>query len=159
MLLLPSPKREWLLRTTITGLEKSWRACICSNVVVRVKTFIQILMAVLSLGVSSPLPVCAAGMPETGMPCCCAVSSSCKCHSDEPCKTSCEVSQAQAFDKQLPARTAFKPFHNGCGLLFSIAPVTIKYLVPAPVVSRRDSDASPPFCGGPPQAILRLWLI
>ena len=121
------------------------------------KTFIQILMAVLALGVSSPQPVCAAGTSEVGKTCCCTGSPVCKCQPDKPCKQSCTLVKVQAFDKQMPARLTFGSEANL--LVFLSAPTTIKHPVAAPIISRRDANASPPFGGAPPQAMLRLWLI
>jgi hypothetical protein len=54
---------------------------------------------------------------------------------------------------------ALVPSSHGGTLLFSIAPTKIKYLVLVPVLHQRDLNASPPFGGAPPQAMLRLWLI
>jgi hypothetical protein len=123
------------------------------------KTFIQILMAVLALGVSSPQPVCAAGASEAGKVCCCTGSPVCKCHPDKPCKQSCTLVKVQAFDKQISARLALMPGSEATLLFFWAVPTKIKYPVVAPIVSRRDTNASPPFGGAPPQAMLRLWLI
>jgi hypothetical protein len=127
-------------------------------VVVHLKTFVQILMAVLALGVSSPEPACAAGTSEPGKTCCCTGAPVCNCHPDKPCKQSCALVQVHAFDKQIPNKTAFTPSYLGV-LLFSIAPAKIKYPVLAPLAPQRNVNASPPFGGSPPQAMLRLWLI
>ena len=93
------------------------------------------------------------------MTCCCAGSPDCTCHPGTPCKQSCVLVQVQTLDKQIPARISFASAFRGGAFLFAIAPTTIKYLVFAPVAHRRDLNASPPFGGAPPQAILRLWLI
>jgi hypothetical protein len=128
-------------------------------VAVRLKTFFQILMAVLALGMGYPQSACAAGTPEAGKTCCCADNPG-KCHSENPCKPSCAHVQVQVIiDKQLPARMALAPSPHGNTLLFSIAPTTVKYLVLVSVVHRGALNASPPFGGSPPQARLCLWLI
>ncbi len=121
------------------------------------KTFVLILMAVLALGVYSPQPACAAGTSEAGKTCCCTGSPVCKCHPDEPCKQSCTLVQVHTLDKQIPNKTAFTP--SGGILLYSIASTKIKYSVLVPVAYQRNLNASPPFGGRPPQAMLRLWLI
>jgi hypothetical protein len=113
-------------------------------------------MAVLALGFSDAQPLCATGTPEAGKSSCCAESPACNCHPDKPCKPSCSL--LQTFDKQVPARTAFSPIRGG-HLVFSTPPIIVKYPVFTPVISRRASDSSPPFGGGPPQAMLSLWLI
>jgi hypothetical protein len=132
--------------------------CNGSNVVVRFKTLVKILMAVLALGIGVPQPGCVAGISEAGKACCCTESPICKCHPDKLCNQSCTQNQVQTFDKQLPARGARASLHGDI-LLFSIAPTKVKYLVLVPAVHQRDLDASPPFGGSPPQARLCLWLI
>ena len=123
------------------------------------KTFIQILMTVLALGAFSPESACAAGASETGQTCCCTGSPICTSHSDQPCKQSCPLIRVQAFDKQVPARTALASSPRGNTLLFSIAPTKIKYFVPIPIAHRWELNALPSFSGSPPQAMLCLWLI
>jgi hypothetical protein len=127
-------------------------------VVVHLKTFVQILMAVLALGIYSPEPACAAGTSEPGKMCCCTGDLVCKCHPDKPCKQTCALVQVHTFDKQIPNKTAFTPTYLGT-LLCSIAPTKVKYPVLAPLARQRSVNASPPFGGSPPQAMLRLWLI
>jgi hypothetical protein len=51
------------------------------------------------------------------------------------------------------------PIPRGDAILFALVPTKIKYLVLAPIAHRRGLNASPPFSGGSPQAMLRLWLI
>ena len=127
---------------------------------VRFKTFGQILMIVLALGIGNPQPACAAGTTEAGKTCCCTGGPICKCHPDKPCKQSCTfVVQVQAFDKQMPARMALVPSPHGATLLFSIAPTQVRYFALVSVAHRREWNASPPFGGTPPQAMLCLWLI
>jgi hypothetical protein len=125
----------------------------------RLKTFMQILMAVLTLGIGVPQSACVAGTTEAGMTCCCMESPISKCNPDKPCKQSCTLAQVQVFDKQLPTRMAFAPSAHGNFLLSPIAPTKIKYLALISVVHQRDLNASPPFSGSPPQARLCLWLI
>jgi len=126
---------------------------------VRFKTFTQILMAVLALGMSSPQPVCAAGTSEVEKNCCCSGGPVCKCHPGTPTKQSCVSTPVQVFDKQLPGRIASVSSLHGNSLLFSIAPTEFKYLVLVSATRHRDLDASPPFGSSPPQAMLCLWLI
>lgn len=126
---------------------------------VHFKTFVQILMAMLALGIVTPQPVCGAGTVEAVKTCCCNGSAADMCHSDQPCKSSCTRAQVQTFDKQLPARTVAASSVHGSTFLFSIMPTRVKYLVSAPVARQRGLDASPPFAGSPPQAKLRLWLL
>jgi hypothetical protein len=128
------------------------------NVVAPVKTFLQILMAVLALGVSNPQPPCAVGASEDGDRCCCPGSPVCKCHPDKPCEQSYNLAQAHAFDKQMPPRTTLAAL-SARVLLFSNPFATIKYPVFVPLARQRDLNASPPFGGVQPQAMLRLWLI
>jgi hypothetical protein len=146
-------------RCPITGLEITSGLCNCLPiVVVRLKTFVQILMAVLALGISSPQPACAAGTSEAGKTCCCTDVPVCKCHPDKPCEQSCTLAQTHAVDKQIATRTTLAS--SPCGnALFSIATAEIKYPVFAPAALQRNLNASPPFGGSPPQAMLRLWLI
>jgi hypothetical protein len=58
----------------------------------------------------------------------------------------------------MPTRTTLASL-AGHALLFSNAFTTIKYPVFVPVARQRDLNASPPFGGAQPQAMLRLWLI
>ena len=132
--------------------------CNCLNVVAPLKTFVQILMAVLALGICPSQPVCADATLEAGKTCCCTECPSCKLHHDPPCKQSCTLTQVQTFDKQLPSRTAFAPY-SGSSFFFPAVPTKIKYLALVSVVHRRDLNTSPPFGGSSPQAMLRLWLI
>ena len=125
---------------------------------VRFKTFVQILMAVLALGMGYPQSACAAGTPEVGKACCCTDNLS-KCHSEKPCKPFCAHVQVQAIDKQLPARMALASSPHGNTLLFSITPTRVKHLVLVSVPHRGALNVSPPFGGSPPQARLCLWLI
>jgi hypothetical protein len=148
-----------LLRIAIPELAINDWCCNCVDVVARFKTFVQILMAVLALGICNPQAACAAGTSEAGKTCCCTESPTGKCQPDKPCKQSCTLIQVQAFDKQVPARMALAPLPQGDAFLFSIAPTKVKYLVLVPVAHRRELNASPPFGGSPPQAMLCLWLI
>jgi len=125
---------------------------------VHLKTFVQLLMALLALGISSPQPACAAGTSEVGKTCCCSDSPVCKCHPDQPCKQSCTLVQAHAFDRQIPNKTVLAASY-GDVLLYLIAPTKINYPVLAPIARQRNLNLSPPFGGNPPQAMLRLWLI
>jgi hypothetical protein len=127
-------------------------------VAVRFKVFSAILMAVLALGLGNPLTVGATGMSEAGKICCCTGNPICSCPPGQPCKPSCTLAQVQTSDKQIPARTALASL-RGHVLLFSLAPAKIKDLFVFTVVHRRDLNASPPYGGAPPQAMLRLWLI
>ena len=126
-------------------------------VTVRFKTLVQVLMAVLALGIFDPHPACAAGTAEEGKSCCCTGTPVCQCHPDEPCKQLCALAQVQLFDKQLPARLTASPL--GGTFLFSIPATKIKYLSFIRVARQRELNAPPPFGGSPPQARLCLWLI
>src|SRR5579871_3302457 len=126
--------------------------------IVHFKTFIQVLMATLMLGVYCPQPACAAGTSEPGKTCCCTGSSVCDCHPDKPCKQSCTLVQVHTLDKQLPS----KPTPTTCSgsvLLCLIAPTKISYPAHSSIVRQRHVNVSPPFGGSPPQAMLRLWLL
>jgi hypothetical protein len=123
------------------------------------KTFIQILMAVLALGMVDPQATCAAGASETGKVCCCTHSPVCRCHAGVPCKKSCTLVQAQApLNKQLPRAALLATPHESV-FLFAIAWATVSYPVFVPVIHQRELNASPPFGGSPAQAVLRLWRI
>jgi hypothetical protein len=125
----------------------------------RFKSFVQILLAVLALGMIDPSVGCAAGTSETGKVCCCTHSSVCKCHTGTPCKKSCTLVQAQApVDKQLP-RAALVATPHPFVFLFAVAWANVSYPVFVPVIRQREPDASPPLGGKPAQAVLRVWLI
>jgi hypothetical protein len=129
-------------------------------VVLRFKSFVQILLAVLALGMADPSVACAAGSSETGKVCCCTHSPVCKCHAETPCKKSCTLAHAQApFDKQLSSKTALVTAPHGFTFLFAITFVKVNYPAFVPVIHQRELDASPPFGANPTQAVLRLWLI
>jgi hypothetical protein len=123
------------------------------------RSFVQILLAVLALGVIDPSAACAAGTSETGKVCCCTHSPVCRCHAGTPCKKSCTLAQTQApLDKQLP-RTALLATPHPFVFLFAIAWANVSYPVFVPVIHQPEPDASPPLGGNPAQAVLRLWLI
>jgi hypothetical protein len=143
----------------VPELEITLGYCNGSNMAGRFKTCVAILMAVLALGFWTPQPACATGTPETAKTCCCAECPASKCPIDKPCNPSCTLAQAQAFDKQLPARMVLGKSLCGGLLLFSIAPIKTKYPVFVPDIRQRDLNASPPFGEVSPQAMLRLWLI
>ena len=126
---------------------------------VHFKTFVQILMAMLALGMINPQATCAAGTSEAGKTCCCTGSPVCKCHPDKPCKQSCTLAEVHAIDKQVPSRAVMAPSVGGDITLFSIVPTKVRDLAVAPLVHSVDLTASPPFGGSPPQAMLCLWLI
>jgi hypothetical protein len=129
-------------------------------VVVRLKACLQVLLAVLSLGIINPQPACAAGTSEPGMTCCCTGSPICQCHPNRPCKQSCALSQVQApLDKQLPTKAITAASATGLIAPLSIALTKVSYPSFAPLVRRQDLNASPPFGGHSSQAVLRLWLI
>jgi hypothetical protein len=125
----------------------------------RFRTFVQIVMAVLALGICTPQSVCATGTPEAGKTCCCTESPTCGCLPGKPCEQSCALAQVPIFDKQLPGRNTVAPAAHGYFLLFTIAPIAISH--PAFVCAFRQghTNASSPFGGSPPQARLCLWLI
>jgi hypothetical protein len=128
-------------------------------VVLHFKSFVQILLTVLVLGMANPSIACAAGTSVTGQACCCTHSPVCKCHAGTPCKKSCTLAQAQApVDKQLP-RAALLATPHQFVFLFAIAWANVSYPTFVPVIHQRERDASPPFGGHPAQAVLRLWLI
>ena len=122
------------------------------------RTFVQILMAVLALGVYAPQPVCASGSSEPGKICCCTGTPVCHCHPGTPCKKSCALVKVQALDKQVSNRVTFAT-SPGFTLLFAITRTRLIYPVLAPVFRPRESDASPPFGGSPPQSVMCLWRI
>jgi hypothetical protein len=123
------------------------------------KRFVQILLAVLALGMIDPSVGCAAGTSETGKVCCCTHSSVCKCPAGTPCKKSCTLVQAQVpLDKQLPRAALLATPHHFV-FLFAIAWANVSYPVFVPVIHQPEPDTSPPFGGHPAQAVLRLWLI
>jgi hypothetical protein len=130
-------------------------------VAVHFKSFVQILMAVLALGIyiHIPEPACAAGTSEVGKTCCCTGSPVCKCHPDKPCKQSCTLVKVRApLDKQLPTRSLATASH-GLVPLFAITLSKVTYAPIVPVVAKRAIDTSPPLRGDSPQAVLRVWLI
>src|SRR5277367_882283 len=117
-------------------------------------------MAVLAMGLIDPQATCFAGTAEQGKTCCCAESPACKCPSDMPCSQSCPLVKQQApLDKQVSARTTSIAASHGLVALFFLAVSKVSYPAFAPVVQKREQNASPPFGGSPPQAILRVWLI
>jgi hypothetical protein len=116
-------------------------------------------MVVLALGTGAPQPACVAATPEAGMACCCTQSPVCQCERAKPCQQLCALAQVQALDKQIPVRVTFASSLHGDSFLYSIAPTKIKYLALVPVVHQRELNASPPFGGSPPQAVLCLWVI
>jgi hypothetical protein len=146
------------------SLDRALENCpLCGNtlgVVLRFKSFVQILLAVLALGTIDSSVACASGTSEKGKVCCCTHSASCKCHSGTPCKKSCTLAHAQApFDKQLSSKTALVTSPHGFIFLFAVTLAKVSYPVFVPVIHQRERDASPPFGGHPAQAVLRLWLI
>jgi hypothetical protein len=139
----------------IPALDFDNRSCKRSGVVARLRTFLQVLMAVMALGIYDPSMPCAAAAPMDGMSCCCVASPDCKCPSDSPCQQSCTSSQTSTIDKQLPTR----PVSLGATVLTSILWSRIEYPAFVPAFARRDIYASPLLSGGPPQARLCLWLV
>ncbi len=133
--------------------------CKASSVVVRFKLFVQILMAVLALGICAPQSACAAGASTVKMTCCCTENSTCACQSDKPCKESCSLAPVHVFDKQMTARVGVTSSRHSNTFLYSIALINARNLALNPVVSQQESNPSPPFGGSPPQAMLRLWLL
>jgi hypothetical protein len=123
------------------------------------KMLVQIVMTVLAVGMSVPTPASLAATPEPVKTCCSAESASCPCPTSQPCSTSCTLHQAQDFDKQIPARTARAYAPIGDTLLYALAPTPVKILALVPVAHQREWNASPPFGGSPPQALLCLWRI
>ena len=127
---------------------------------VRLKTLVQILVALLMLGSDIPQPVCAAGTSQADKPCCgCCAGMPGSCHQNKSSKSSCMQNQVQTFDKQVPARTANRSFASIPVLLFLVAPIKLNCLVNGPSILFRNSIAALPFSGGPPHALLCLWRI
>jgi len=122
------------------------------------RTFVQILMAVLALGVWMPQSACAAGTTEEGKTCCCTQSPTCECPPAQPCKESCVLAQVQIFDKQLSGRNATAPTAPGY-LHSAIASIKVGHSALVPLSRERETNASLLFGGNPPQARLCLWLI
>jgi hypothetical protein len=83
----------------------------------------------------------------------------CHCHRDKPCDSSCGRVQVATLDKQLPPRTTGAQAAVQAHLLFLSVGIAFNYPAFVSVVRHRDVNASPPFGGRPPQALLRLWLI
>jgi hypothetical protein len=126
-----------------------------------VKTFLQILLAVLISGLYFPQTTCAvAASASAGMTCCCtpAPAAICHCHPDRPCPPSCAATQTQASDKQI-ATGARLTLHSHDRALFAIAATTLKNFVPGLTLDRKSLDTGPPFRGRPPQARLCVWLV
>jgi len=130
------------------------------DVALRFKTFVQILMAVLALGISLPQPACAVGKSEPGKACCCcADDQACASHSGTPCPNACALTTAQPLDKQAPGRMASVPSPGMGLLLFSIVPNRVNYFSPLPHASSWGVNASRFLASSPPQAALCLWRI
>ncbi|MEJ0000875.1 MAG: hypothetical protein WDO13_17930 [Verrucomicrobiota bacterium] len=134
--------------------------------IVHFKSFVQVLMAVLALGIYSPEPACAAGTTAPGKTCCCTGSSACKSHTVQPCKESCTLADSRTLDKQIPAKPLLTVSY-GDVLLYLIAPTRIKYPVfvaPDPQTDRQHlaaiwrqsaaGDASPLAHLNPPSRLL-----
>jgi hypothetical protein len=123
------------------------------------RILVQILMVVLTLGIWTPSPACAAAVSEEVKSCCCTQSPACECPVSKPCAESCTLAKGPISDKQLPGRNATAPTARGQSFLFAIAPIKISYPVLVSAFRQRDTNASPPLGGSPPQARFCLWLI
>jgi hypothetical protein len=123
------------------------------------KTFVQILMAVLSLGVSVPMPVCAADVSEHGQSCCEGKAPACAGHCGQPCQESCLSKIVQPLDKQVSVRTAALVVVSNGVCLFSAVPVVVKKVVCCSPALRWGVNASQFLASSPPQAALCLWRI
>jgi len=125
-----------------------------SVVLPRVRTLLQILLAVLALGLYSPEPACALGASDHATTCCCTGNSAGKCHSSQPCQPACAFGQEHAPDKQVPARTASVPAAAILALFAFTSPDHSLFLSPV-----RELKAVPLFAASPPQSRLCLWRI
>ncbi len=143
----------------IPGLDIIQGHCSYVNVTAHVKTFIQVLMTALAIGIYSPQATCVVATSDPGKSCCCTGSLICKCHPDKPCNQSCTLIQVQPLDSQIPAR--IMPLQSSCdsSLLCPILPTKVKYSSLLTIAYKRALNTSPPFGGSPPQASLCLWLI
>lgn len=135
------------------------RGCFKSFItVMHLKRLIQILMMVLAVGLNGPVPVCASPIyGEDKAACCCQPDGTCT--QGMPCKSSCEAAQIQIFEKQSPTPAAQVPSVQLTVQPCTFAPATNNFSASVAALHRGDVNASPPFGGSPPQAILRLWLI
>jgi hypothetical protein len=128
-------------------------------VITRWQTFVQVLMALLALGVLDPVPgACAALNPDSGKASCCASTACCACHDKTPCRSACSGAPVHNFDKQVAARLTTAKTTAGSVALFSL-PATEAVFATTGRVARRSELKPPPPGGSPPQARLCLWLV
>jgi len=123
------------------------------------RIFLQVLMAVLALGLGLPPSACAAAATGVEKSCCCLPGVPCQCPLDSNDQPSCSLAPTPVSDKQLSTRTVPVVVTHAPSFLFSIAPATLKFPDLLSLSRQRDLNVSPPWGGHPPQALLRLWLI
>jgi hypothetical protein len=123
------------------------------------KIFVQVAMILLALDLPSPGAVCATGLSQVAKSSCCNCGMVCKCHHDKSGSNSCNVARAPSSDKSIPARSALAPSPRVDASLFTMVPARAREWVFLSAFHRPGLNASPPFGGSPPQAMLCLWLI
>jgi len=125
----------------------------------RFKIFVQIMMILLALDLSSPEATCFSNLSQVTQSGCCGGGMVCKCHHDQVGSHSCNVTQTPASDKSIPARTAYAHSPQVGVPLLTVASARERDLVSQVAFALCGPNASPPFSGRSPQVILRLWLI
>jgi len=124
--------------------------------VIHLRTFLQVLMAVLSLSVGLPQSACVTAALEKS---CCKPGAVCQCHTDDQGQPACSLAPTPISDKQLPTRTVPVVATHAPSFLFAIAPAPLKFHASLSLSRQRNLNVLPPWGGHPPQALLRLWLI
>jgi hypothetical protein len=152
-----SPKDDPCIGPRDSQLELESAIIFCESPIVvgHFKSCIAVLMSVLAIGIWTPLPACAA--IDQASPSCCSPEGQCHSQPNALCGQSCVLTHVPSSDLQAPSRMAVgsaAPY-----LPLTIAPVEIEFPAFVSVVRTREANTSPPFGGGPPQAVLRLWLI
>ncbi|MCE0523817.1 MAG: hypothetical protein LV480_12995 [Methylacidiphilales bacterium] len=125
----------------------------------RFKIFGLIVMILSAVGLSFPETVCASDPSPAAKSGCCSGGMVCKCHPDKAGSTSCKVTRLPSGDKSIPARSALAPSSRVDVPLFTMASISRGDWVSQPLFHGLKLNASPPFGGSPPQAVLRLWRI
>jgi len=124
-----------------------------------VKIFVQIVMILAVLGLTSPDAACAVGSSPAAKSGCCGGGMTCKCPHDKTGNTSCKIAQLPSSDKSIPAKSVSARVARTIAALYAIVPVHARDSVCLLVFSRPRVNDSPPFGGSSPQAVLRLWRI
>lgn len=124
----------------------------------RVKTFLQILMIVMVLGINLPVN---AGVPSSALiakVCCCTGETGCLCPTEIPCSHDCQFTQASSASQQVVVASTTVPLLRIDLVLYSLVSGETT-ATDSFSASHIHENASPPLNGCQHQAILRLWLI